>query len=447
MSEDARGIISQEDSGRLGGKTIGLWAFANTVAGLLIGAGILVFAEGEAINGSIVPMSVVFANVVGFTAVVTVRFVVPRYSGFPDYVRLPLALSTLLGGAVLGSGLAMLVNPLLIFYQIRLALMVVTVNGILALVVGALTYAYEHLRGQIEDQSAARARLEREMEVARDIQMELLPKTFPNIPGLDVFAFSVPARQVGGDCYDIIDLGDGHLAITIGDVAGKGTPAAILMANVQAAVRALSESGIPATSLIEKVNSLVHRSTEESGFITFFYCVLDTQTGHLRYVNAGHNPPCVLRGDGRKDYLDRGGVVIGIMSGMTYEEGETHIGRGDAVVLYTDGITEATNPRDEMYGEARLESVLEEYRGESAREIEERVYTDVKDFTEGAAQADDLTMVIVKMIDVSPEGRVLPFDDSSQKAEGGPSAARGAPAVGGLRGPADASVLITPHDR
>jgi serine phosphatase RsbU (regulator of sigma subunit) len=447
MSADARGITSQQIPGGLGGRVIGLWALANTVAGLLIGAGILVFSKGEAINGSIVPMSVVFANVVGFTAVLTVKFVIPRCSGFPAYVRIPLALATLLGGGVLGSGLAMLVNPLLILYQVRMALMVVTVNGFLALVVGALTYAYEHLRGQIENESAARAGFEREMEVARGIQMELLPKTFPNVPGLDVFAFSVPARHVGGDCYDIIDLGDGHLAITIGDVAGKGTPAAILMANVQAAVRALSESGVPATSLIEKVNSLVHRTTEDSAFITFFYCVLNTRTGGLSYVNAGHNPPCVLRANGTKEYLDRGGVVIGVIPGTTYEEGNTLLRPGDSVVLYTDGITEATNLRDEMYGEARLEEVLAAHRHASAREIEEQVYTNVKDFTEGAAQADDLTMVVVKMVGGAVEARSLPDTEFPRKADGGPSAARGAPAMGDLRGSATAVALMRTHDK
>lgn len=447
MSRGERYITSQQDPGRVTGRTIGLWALANSVAGLLIGTGILLFAEGEALNGSLVVMSVVFANVVGFTALVTVKFVLPRWSGLPAYVRVPLALAALLGGGVLGSGLAMLVNPLLILYQARLATMVVTVNGVLALVVGALTYSYESLRGQIESESAARAGFEREMEVARGIQMELLPKTFPNIPGFDVFAFSVPARHVGGDCYDIIDLGDDRLAITIGDVAGKGTPAAILMANVQAAVRALSESGVPARSLIEKVNSLVHRSTEDSGFITFFYCVLDIGTGHVKYVNAGHNPPCILRASGEKEYLDRGGVVIGIMPGMTYEEGVTTLRPGDDLVLYTDGITEATNPRDEMYGQARLEDVLVAHRHTSARELEERVYTDVKDFTEGAAQADDLTMVVVKMTGGAPDKKSLPEEESFQKAEGGPSAARGAPATGHLRGSAKAAALMIAHGK
>ncbi|MBD3347877.1 MAG: SpoIIE family protein phosphatase [Candidatus Eisenbacteria bacterium] len=422
--------------GRLSGRTVGLWALANTIAGLLIGAGILVFAKGEAINGSIVLMSAVFANVVGFTAVLTVRFVLPRYSGLPAYIRLPLAFATLLGGGVVGSGLALLVNPLIIVYQVRLALMVVTLNGVLALTVGALTYAFDVMRGQIESESTARARLEREMEVARTIQMELLPKKFPSVPGLDLFAFSLPARHVGGDCYDIIELGQGRLAITIGDVAGKGTPAAILMANVQAAVRALSESGVPACQLIEKVNSLVHRTTEDSAFITFFYCVLDTTTGHLRYVNAGHNPPCVLKPDGSKEYLDRGGVVIGIMAGSGYEEGETVLHPGDGLVLYTDGITEAMNPDGDMFGEDRLERVLALHRDASAREIEERVYDDVKRFTSGAAQADDLTMVVVKMVNEPAEDEALSAGRDRQTASGGPSAARGAPANGDLRGSA-----------
>lgn len=439
MNGGERGTGSLRAPARLGGRTIGLWAVANTIAGLVIGAAILLFASGEAINGSLVAMSVVFANVVGFTALVTVRFVLPRYSGFPAYVRLPLAFATLLGGGVLGSGLALLVNPLIILYQVRLAVMVITVNGLLALVVGALVYSYEFLRGQIENESAVRASLEREMEVARTIQLELLPKTFPNIPGLDMFAFSVPARHVGGDCYDIIDIGDGHLAITIGDVAGKGTPAAILMANVQAAVRALSESDVPARRLMEKVNSLVHRSTEDSGFITFFYCVLDTRTGYVRYVNAGHNPPCVLRWGGEREYLDVGGVVIGVMPRTTYEEGETTLGPGDGLVLYTDGITEATNPEDEMFGEDRLERVLDTHRHASAREIEEQVYTNVKDFTAGAAQADDLTMVVVKMTGLRPDEESLSGDEASFEAKGGSSAARGVPATGDLRGPAAAA--------
>ena len=142
------------------------------------------------------------------------------------------------------------------------------------------------------------------------------------------------------------------------------------MANVQATVRALSESGVPPGQLIEKVNGLVHKFTEDSVFITFFYCVLDTRTGRLDYVNAGHNPPCILRRDGRKDYLDRGGIVIGIMPEATYEEGVVSLGAGDDLVLYTDGVTEAANPDEEMFGEARLEAVLAMHRFASAREME-----------------------------------------------------------------------------
>lgn len=433
-----RGLFSEIRATRIEGRTLWLWALANSVAGLGIGAAIILFADTGASTSSLIPMSIVFANVVGFVAVLTVRYVIPRVSGFPAWVRYPLAVLTLIGGGIFGSGLAILVNPLVVFYQTRLALMVVSVNGVLALIVGFLTLVYEHMRHQIEREASERGRLEQEMSIARDIQMELLPRTFPRIPGLDMFAFTVPARHVGGDCYDVIDLGDGRLAVTIGDVSGKGTPAAILMANVQAAVRALSESGVPAAQLIARVNRLVHTFTEESAFITFFYCVLDTRTGDVCYVNAGHNPPSILRADGGKELLDRGGLVIGILPGADYEEGHTILGPGDGLVLYTDGITEAANAEEEMFGEERLEMVLREHRHESAREIEEHVYSGIRSFVGTAAQSDDLTMVVVKLAARTLDEESVTSSDSPREAEGGPPAARGTPRTGDLRGPAEA---------
>jgi len=325
-----------------------------------------------------------------------------------------------------------------VLYQLRIGLMVLTVNGVLALAVGLVTYTYEQMRIQMEQEAAERGKLEYEMNIARDIQMELLPKTFPKLTGLDMFAFTVPARHVGGDCYDVIDLGDGRLAITIGDVAGKGTPAAILMANVQAAVRALSESEVPPAELITRVNRLVHGYTEDSVFITFFYSVLDTRSGDLVYVNAGHNPPCLLRANGAREYLDKGGLVVGIMPGSEYEEGRTTLSAGDDLVLYTDGITEAANLDDEMYGEERLEQQLIEHRHATAREIEERVYSSIKDFAAGASQTDDLTMVIVKMTSDAADDETIEAPDSPRIAKGGSPAARGASDSGALWGPASA---------
>jgi hypothetical protein len=439
MSKRKRGSsVRTKDPRSVDAKTVWLWALWNSLIGLAVGGAIHVFAGGEITARGLVPMSVVFANVVGFAAMLTAKFVIPRYGGMPTWIRLPLAGLTLVAGGVLGSGIAMLVNPLIVLYQMRLASMVLTLNGMLALAVGLATYTYEQMLGRIEDEAAERGKLEHEMNIARDIQMELLPKTFPNLPGLDMYAFTVPARHVGGDCYDVIDVGDGKLAITIGDVSGKGTPAAILMANVQAAVRALSESEVPPDELIERVNRLVHGYTEESVFITFFYSVLDTRTGELRYVNAGHNPPCILRADGGREYLDKGGLVVGIMPGSQYEEGHAVLGEGDDLVLYTDGVTEASNLEDEMFGEERLEKLLMAHRHASAREIEERVYTSIKDFAAGAAQTDDLTMVIVKMTPGSADGHSIETPDSPRMAKGGPPAARGASDEDALWGPATA---------
>lgn len=424
---------------RLGLKDVVLWALANSVAGLGIGCAIRLFASGDAASRALVPISIVFANVVGFAAILAVRFVLPRYSGFPAYIRIPMAVVTLVAGGTFGSALAILVNPLVVFYQSKHALMVIVVNGVMALVVGFVTYTYERMRSQIEREASARGKLEQEMNIARDIQMELLPKSFPKIAGIDMFGFTVPARQVGGDCYDVIDLGDGKLGITIGDVSGKGTPAAILMANLQAAVRALSESGVGPTMLVERVNRLVYGYTEESVFITFFYCVFDTRTGEIEYVNAGHNPPCVLREDGSKEYLRQGGLVIGIVPDANYEQGKARLTPGDDLVLYTDGITEAANPNGEMFGEERLEDLLVKHRRDSARDIEERVYSGLRDFTAGASQADDLTMVVVKVEAGAPIDEETHLrSESSEKAEGGSIAARGATATNALRGSASA---------
>lgn len=439
MGNAKRKDAPRDKIGRLGSRTLGWWALANSLAGLGIGTAIRLFAAGDASAPALIPMSIVFANVVGFAAVLTVRFLLPKYSGFPGYVRISLAVVTLIAAGVFGSALAILVNPLVVFYQMRYALMVVTVNGVLALVVGLVTYTYEQMRGQIESEARARGRFEHEMNVARDIQMELLPKTFPNIPGVDMYAFTVPARHVGGDCYDVIDIGGGRVAFTIGDVSGKGTPAAILMANVMAAVRALSESGVPSGKLIERVNRLVHSYTEDSVYITFCYCVLDVRTRRLTYVNAGHHPPCILRANGEREYMECGGLVIGIMPGTEYEEGTVTLAPGDDLVLYTDGITEARNPEDEMFGEERLEQVLLESRDGSAREIEETVYTRIKDFTAGASQSDDLTMVVVKVKGESVDEGSFISPESPREAKGGPSAARGAPERDALRGPATAA--------
>ncbi len=439
MSRARRGNSSHLREARpFGARVVWLWVLGNSLAGLVVGLAIYLFAEGDVTARGLIPMSIVFANVVGFAAVLTARFVLPRYSGLPVFLRVPLAGLTLVAGGVLGSGLAMFVNPLVVFYQLRLGLMVLTINGVLALAVGLVTYTYEQMRTQIEQEAAERGKLEHEMNIARDIQMALLPKTFPSLPGLDMFAFTVPARHVGGDCYDVIDIGEGRLAITIGDVSGKGTPAAILMANVQAAVRALSESNVPAAELITRVNRLVHGYTEDSVFITFFYSVLDTRTGELVYVNAGHNPPCILRADGSRDYLDRGGLVVGIMPDSEYEEGRATLCAGDDLVLYTDGVTEAANTEDEMFGEERLEQLLIEHRHASAREIEEQVYTSIKDFAAGASQTDDLTMVIVKMASDAADEETIEAPDSPRIAKGGPPAAQGASATGALWGPAAA---------
>ncbi len=446
MNAGTRGTSFLGTSRRLNLRGVLLWALAASAAGTGIGLAIRFFsgAEGGAAR-SLVLMSVVFANVAVFTTIITVKLVLPRVSGFPAYVRIPLAIVMLIAGGVIGSGIAILVNPLIVLYQMENAVMVTTINAAVALVVGLMTYMYDQMRAQVENAVAEWSKLEHEMNIARRIQTELLPKQFPKPPGWDIFGFSVPAKHVGGDCYDVIELDGGRLAITIGDVSGKGTPAAILMANVQAAVRALAESGVPAVQLVGRVNTLVHGYTADNVFVTFFYAVLDTRTQVVTYVNAGHNPPCVLRANGDREYLDKGGLVVGVIPGIEYEEGAVTLCAGDDLVLYTDGVTEAMNGEEEMFGEERLEDLLVAHRHKSARDIEEHVYTEIRDFAAGAAQADDLTMVIVKRfdenapVDLDNTRRAYSSSGSPREAIGGSSAAQGVSDSDRLGGPASAA--------
>jgi len=173
MSKATRGNSSQLREARpFGARAVWLWVLGNSLAGLVVGLAIYLFAEGDVTARGLVPMSIVFANVVGFAAVLTARFVLPRYSGLPVFLRIPLAGLTLVAGGVLGSGLAMFVNPLVVFYQLRLGLMVLTINGVMALAVGLVTYTYEQMRTQMDQEAAERGKLEHEMNIARNIQME-----------------------------------------------------------------------------------------------------------------------------------------------------------------------------------------------------------------------------------------------------------------------------------
>jgi phosphoserine phosphatase RsbU/P len=235
---------------------------------------------------------------------------------------------------------------------------------------------------------------EREIAEAKAIQEKLLPHEIPQMPGYEIASAWRSARLVGGDYFDILPLDEKTLGVCIADVAGKGMPAALLMSNLQAAVRGLSSLSIAPNALCSRLNSIVYQNTESDRFITFFYAQLDGRARRMAYVNAGHNAPFVVRSDGSHERLREGGAVLGVFASREYEMGSAQLSPGDRVILFTDGVTEACNAAGEEFGEARLLRLLEDRRASSADELQAKILADVAEFSGGRWQ-DDATLLVL----------------------------------------------------
>jgi phosphoserine phosphatase RsbU/P len=233
-----------------------------------------------------------------------------------------------------------------------------------------------------------------EIADARAIQQGLLPKEIPQLPGYEIATAWQSALTVGGDYFDILPFGEEALGLCVADVAGKGLSAALLMSNLQAAVRGLASASLPPDGLCSRLNALLCRNMTSDRFITFFYAQLDGPTRLFRYASAGHNPPFLLRGDGTHQRLREGGGVLGVFPDQKFDMGSTQLAPGDRVILFTDGVTEATNPLGEEFGEARLLGLVEQNRGCSAEELQRRILDDVTAFSGGHTH-DDITLVVL----------------------------------------------------
>jgi sigma-B regulation protein RsbU (phosphoserine phosphatase) len=242
-------------------------------------------------------------------------------------------------------------------------------------------------------------RLEDELNLARQIQQGLLPTELPTITGFDLAALSISSKQTGGDYYDVIPLSPHEYIIVIADVSGKGAPAALLMANTQAALRALTPLRLPLPELVSRLNDLLYANTSSDKFVTLFCCHLNTAERTLTFVNGGHNPPMLVRSGGALELLSDGGLVLGIMESiMPYEQGMVRLGAGDVVLMYTDGVSEALNWASEEFSEAKTQAALKRSAHAEASYILETVKADVEAHADGAPQSDDITMVVVKCV-------------------------------------------------
>jgi sigma-B regulation protein RsbU (phosphoserine phosphatase) len=242
-------------------------------------------------------------------------------------------------------------------------------------------------------------KLEDELMIAREIQKGLLPSVLPAIPGFQISAANISSKQVGGDYYDVLSPDEGGYIVAIGDVSGKGSPAALLMANLQASIRALVPFRLSLGTMTGTVNDLMCENTGGNKFVTFFWGALDPSGGSLRYVNAGHNYPYLVHADGTFDRLEAGGMILGILKTVEpYQEASVQIKPGEALVMFTDGVSEAMSRSQEEYGEERLERVLRSTIGRTAQEILDAVHQDVVLHTQGTSQSDDITMMVLKAV-------------------------------------------------
>jgi serine phosphatase RsbU (regulator of sigma subunit) len=259
-------------------------------------------------------------------------------------------------------------------------------------------YAVAELKGALErERRVEQERLEREVQIARQVQARLFPQATPHVPGLDLHGICVPVAGVGGDYYDFLVLDPEHVGIAVGDVAGKGISAALLMASLQATLRShVSLSGDGPASLAAAINAQLHALTEPTRFATLFWAVYDGKEKALAYVNAGHNAPLVRRKSGSVERLGTGGRPLGLFASTPYSQDGVRLSSGDLVAIFSDGITEATNAGGEEFGEARLQRVLDVHAGRPAPELCALVLEAVQEYLAGEPPQDDMTIVVAR---------------------------------------------------
>jgi phosphoserine phosphatase RsbU/P len=253
------------------------------------------------------------------------------------------------------------------------------------------------LAQSLAEEAARHQRVQREVEIAREVQQRLFPQ-IPSVPGMDIAGHCRPALGVGGDYYDVIPLDDGRLAIAIGDISGKGIAAALLMASLRASLRGILDAGSQDMArMVRKLNRLIHESSTSNRYATFFLAIYDPATRELRYVNAGHNPPLVVRG-AETHHLEACGPVVGLLKDIECEERCLALEPGDTFIGYTDGISEAMTLHDEEWGEERMQAAVEAVCDRSSQEILDVVFRAADVFTAGAPQHDDMTLLIFRLL-------------------------------------------------
>jgi sigma-B regulation protein RsbU (phosphoserine phosphatase) len=273
----------------------------------------------------------------------------------------------------------------------------------------ALGEAFDGMTASVERlmrESEEKLRLESELEIAREVQTQLFPRSAPEVPGLALYGVCKAARTVSGDYYDFLKLGEKKVGLVLGDVSGKGISAALLMAAIQSALRAQfydglapalasSTSALSTAAVVSRLNVQLYESTPREKYVTFFFAVYDAANRSLTYTNAGHLPPVLFR-RGKVERLRVGGTVVGLFSPLTYEQAEIQIQPGDLLLAFTDGITEPENIYGEEFGEERVLEVVRRALGAPPQILAEEIYRSVSDWTGSPELQDDMTLLIAK---------------------------------------------------
>ncbi len=373
------------------------WTAAWLAVGVAVAAGIS-FASGVDFV-PVLRLSVLSAVVVGYSAYASARLVPPLLARLPGALRLTLDSLIVLAGTVFGTVAVFLTDPFFTLAQFRTVLLILALNAALAAGVAVVLGTYDRMRRQIEESYRVlreRDALERELNVAREVQRELLPHAAPRFEGLELAGVCQPAIAVGGDYYDYLQHADGRPGLVLADISGKGVPAALLMASLQASVRSLFHTAADPGQLNARLNDALCRSSSLSRYATAFLADFDPGTRRLTYSNAGHLPALIIRGE-QTLRCEEGGMPIGLFEGVTYKTGTLTLVPGDLLALFTDGVTEAPAPGGEEFGVGRLADVLRAHLDRPVDAALQAVLDALLDWSGPVAPHDDVTLVLARV--------------------------------------------------
>jgi len=373
------------------------WAAAWTLVGTVVAAGFVLGAGVDFLPA--LGLSLLFAELIGFASLISARVIFPRLTELPYLLFLPLQILTLLSVTIAGSIVIVLLQPFFFAATPRVVVLIIAVNSAVAVVVGIALYTYDSMRRQIArqfDQLRQQEAMEQQMRVARDVQEHLLPASPPQLAAVELAGRCIPARDVGGDYFDFIELPGDRLAIVIGDVSGKGVPAALLMAGLQASVRSLAPTASSPAELNERINEMLYESSSAARYATFLLGIYDLKGHKFLFSNAGHHPPLRVRNGEVEPLISGSGFPLGMFDAASYEESQSQLQVGDLLALYTDGLVETPNAAGEEFGEERFAALLAENSAAPLDTVATRLLGALNSWAGELDAHDDATVLLLR---------------------------------------------------